>query len=76
MKKYQELNLSDRHEISILSKKGYSFRQIAPELNRSPNTISYEIKKIFFTKQSLTHEKISCVKLCFVKNIFVLTLHV
>jgi IS30 family transposase len=44
MKKYKELTLSERQEIAILYRKGYSFRQIALELRRSPNTISYEIK--------------------------------
>ena len=44
MKKYKELNQTDRYEISILFKKGYSIRTIAKELGRSPNTISRELK--------------------------------
>ena len=44
MKKYKELNKIDRYEISILFEKGYSIRKIAKELERSPNTISRELK--------------------------------
>jgi IS30 family transposase len=44
MKKYKELNSTDRHEIAILLEKKYSYREIARVLKRSPNTISREIK--------------------------------
>lgn len=43
MKKKPKLKKSERHEIEILLRKGYSLRSIARTLNRSPNTISYEI---------------------------------
>jgi IS30 family transposase len=35
----------ERLELAILLKKGYSMRSIATSMGRSPNTISYEIKK-------------------------------
>jgi IS30 family transposase len=44
-KRKSELQKSERLEIGILYKKGYSMRAIAEVLGRSPNTISYEIKK-------------------------------
>lgn len=44
MKKREKLKSAERLEISILLGKGYSFREIANALGRSPNTISYEIK--------------------------------
>jgi IS30 family transposase len=39
-----DLTKSERFEIKILRDKGYSMRIIARSLERSPNTISYEIK--------------------------------
>jgi len=45
MRKQGKLTKSERSEIMILYKKGYSMRKIALALERSPNTISYEIKK-------------------------------
>ncbi len=39
-----DLTKSERLEIKILKDKGYSLRAIAGALERSPNTISYEIK--------------------------------
>lgn len=42
--KWNNLSLAERGEISILWSKGYSMRQIAKSLGRSPNTISYELK--------------------------------
>ncbi len=43
MKNKEKLKRAERLEISILLKREYSFRDIARALNRSPNTISYEI---------------------------------
>jgi IS30 family transposase len=43
--KYRYLSDSERCEIEILHKKGYSMRSIARVLGRSPNTISYELKR-------------------------------
>jgi IS30 family transposase len=45
MKNRGKLKRVERLEISILLKKNYSYRKIAEALNRSPNTISYEVKK-------------------------------
>jgi transposase, IS30 family len=43
--KYKALSNSERSEIqTLLTKKKYSIRDIAKALERSPNTISYEIK--------------------------------
>lgn len=39
-----DLTKSERFEIKILRDKGYSMRVVAKSLERSPNTISYEIK--------------------------------
>ncbi len=44
MAKKPKLKLVDRLEIKILLDKGYSLRAIARSLNRSPNTISYEVE--------------------------------
>lgn len=44
MKKKPKLDRSERLEIEILLGKGYSYRNIAKALDRSPNTISYEIE--------------------------------
>ena len=43
MAKKPKLKLSDRLEIKILLDKGYSLRAIAESMDRSPNTISYEV---------------------------------
>lgn len=43
MKKKEKLTRTERDEIEILRDRGYSLREIARTLNRSPNTISYEI---------------------------------
>ena len=43
MEKKSKLKKSERDEIEILLGKEYSLRSIAQVLNRSPNTISYEI---------------------------------
>lgn len=45
MKKRGKLKRIERLEIKILLDKKYSFRQIARSLGRSPNTISYEVRK-------------------------------
>jgi IS30 family transposase len=44
-KKYSHIKKSERLEISILLKKGYGVREIARALQRSPGTISEEIKR-------------------------------
>ena len=44
MKKKSKLKKEERDEIEILLGKGYAMRGIARVLNRSPNTISYEIR--------------------------------
>jgi transposase, IS30 family len=44
MKQAKKLSKAERLEIKILLDKGYSHRAIARVLERSPNTISYEIK--------------------------------
>src|SRR3989344_624757 len=43
--KFTNISAAERSEISILWLKRYSVRSIAKSLGRSPNTISYEIKK-------------------------------
>lgn len=43
MAKKPKLKLVDRLEIKILLNKGYSMRAVAESMERSPNTISYEI---------------------------------
>ena len=45
MKKQKDLTRAERLEIGILLEKGYSQRSIGRSLERSPNTISYEIKE-------------------------------
>lgn len=43
--KFTNISPAERLEISILRSKDYSIRSIAQELGRSPNTISYELRK-------------------------------
>lgn len=43
--KWNNLSSAERDELSILWLKGYSMREIAKSLGRSPNTISYELKR-------------------------------
>lgn len=43
--KWKNLCGAERIEISILRSKGYSIRSIASRMERSPNTISYELKR-------------------------------
>ena len=45
MKRRNKLSKAERSEIAILLERGYSMRAIAKGLDRSPNTISYEIKE-------------------------------
>jgi transposase, IS30 family len=45
MRKAKKLEKAERDEIFILLRKGYSIRSISKALGRSPNTISYEIRK-------------------------------
>lgn len=45
MEQKGDLTRAERLEIGILLGKGYSLRSIAEELERSPNTVSYEIKR-------------------------------
>lgn len=44
-KKYTHIKKTERLEIAILLKKGYGLREIAQVLERSPNTVSQEIKE-------------------------------
>jgi transposase, IS30 family len=44
-KKKGDLTRAERLEIGILLDKGYSFRSIARALERSPNTVSYEVRE-------------------------------
>jgi len=43
--KWKNLSGAERIEISILRSKEYSIRSIAEKMKRSPNTISYELRK-------------------------------
>jgi IS30 family transposase len=45
MKKAHDLSRAERLEIGILLGRGYSLRSIARALCRSPNTLSYEVRK-------------------------------
>jgi IS30 family transposase len=45
MKKRKKLSKSERLEISILRSKKYSMREIARATDRSPNTISAELRR-------------------------------
>jgi hypothetical protein len=44
-RKYEQLSLEDRCEIARLQAEGQSIRQIAAGLDRSPSTISRELKR-------------------------------
>lgn len=46
MNRFTYLSSGERSEIEILKKKGYSIRAIAKVLDRSPNTISLELKRM------------------------------
>jgi IS30 family transposase len=43
--KFKNISSVERLEISILKSKGYSIRRIAEKMERSPNTISYELRR-------------------------------
>ena len=43
--KWTNLCAAERSEISILRSRGYSIREIAGNMERSPNTVSYELRK-------------------------------
>src|SRR3989344_4026223 len=43
--KYTNLSAAERLEIGILRSRGYSIRSIAKSLERSPNTVSYELRR-------------------------------
>lgn len=43
--KFKNISSVERSEVGILYSKGYSIRSIAQSLGRSPNTISYELRK-------------------------------
>lgn len=45
-KKFRYLNKHERNQIQLLWEKGYSMRRIAHVLERSPNTVSYELKRV------------------------------
>lgn len=45
MRKYHHFSKTERLELSILLKKGYSLRQIALEFGRSPSSVSRELKR-------------------------------
>ena len=45
MKKAHDMSRAERLEIGILLERGYSLRAIARALCRSPNTLSYEVRK-------------------------------
>ena len=57
VKAFVYLSDSERDEIEILRKKGYSMRDIAKVFGRSPNTISYELKRVP-SGYKATHAKI------------------
>jgi transposase, IS30 family len=44
-KKFTHIEIAERREIAFLQEKGYSLRSIATMLQRSPNTISTEVKE-------------------------------
>ena len=46
MTAFKYLSSGERSEIEILKGKGYSIREIAKVLGRSPNTISLELKRV------------------------------
>src|SRR5271169_1917696 len=45
MKKYSQLNLSERSQVEILFGKGYAQKDIALVLDRDPSTICRELKR-------------------------------
>lgn len=51
MKKRKKLSKEERLELAILKEKGYSVRSIASVMNRSPSTISRELRRNVFAKE-------------------------
>jgi len=45
MRHYRQLTQEERYQISALKRLGYTQRQIARELGRSPSTISRELRR-------------------------------
>jgi IS30 family transposase len=45
-RKFKYLSKDERNQIQLLHEEGYSLRRIAHVLGRSPNTISYEFKRV------------------------------
>ena len=43
--KYNHFTRSERNELSILLKKGYSYRDIAKAIKKNPSSISREVKE-------------------------------
>ncbi|MEK9182744.1 MAG: IS30 family transposase, partial [Patescibacteria group bacterium] len=43
--KWKNISSAERMEIGILRSRGYTIREVAKEMERSPNTISYELRK-------------------------------
>jgi transposase, IS30 family len=43
--RYKHFSRTERHELSILRKKGYSIRDIAREFGRSPSSVSRELRR-------------------------------
>lgn len=63
MNRFKYLSSGERSEIEILKGKGYSIRAIAKVLGRSPNTISYELKRVPSGYQAKTAKLYARVKL-------------
>ena len=42
--KWKNITVAERSELAILRSRGYSIREIADKMERSPNTISYELR--------------------------------
>jgi IS30 family transposase len=43
--KWKNISSAERMEIGILRSRGYTIREVAKEMERSPNTISYELRR-------------------------------
>lgn len=43
--KWKNISSAERMEIGILRSRGYTIREVAKEMERSPNTVSYEIRR-------------------------------
>src|SRR6266568_4585045 len=72
-KHFVYLSESERSEIEILKTKGYGIRAIARVLDRSPNTISRELKKVpsgykaayakIYTRRNLRYRRLQWSKI-------------